>query len=109
MSEQRTISRCKQQFGGLLLFCLGLAGIVGTWYVAIFNGYFYFTASVIFPVICFVGLGAIMFRDARIERTSRGENVSELSSLQMLTARWRVVFVLGLLAGFGNFILLRFF
>lgn len=108
MSEHRTISRRKQQFGGLLLFCLGFAGIVGTWYAALFKGYFYFTISVIFPVICLVGLGTIIFPDPKTERISRDEDVSELSSLQMMTGRWRAIFIVGLLAGFGNFLLLKF-
>lgn len=109
MNEQKTISRRKQQLGGLFISILSLAGIVGTWYMALFKGYFYAMPSAAFPAFLFIGLGSILFPDYRAERTARGEDISELSGLELLTARWWAILIIGLLAGFGNFILLKFF
>ena len=109
MGEQRTISRRKQQFGGLFIFAVSLAGIIGTWYVAYSKGFFYPYPSTVFPAFCAIGLGLIIFPDYKAERIARGEDISELSGLQLLTARWWAILVIGLLAGFGNFILLKFF
>ena len=109
MSVERNFTRRQQQFGGLFIFILSLAFIIATWYMAFFKGYFYLKASLIFPPFLFLGLGLILFPDYRAERTVRGEDISELSGLHLLTARWWAILVVGLLAGFGNFILLRFF
>lgn len=62
----------------------------------------------IFPAFFFIGLGLIPFPDYKTERASRGEDISELSGLKLLTPRWWTVLVVGLLAGLANFVLLYF-
>ncbi len=61
------------------------------------------------PPFLFIGIGLMLFPDYRAERTARGEDISELNGLRLLTARWWAILVIGLLAGFGNFILLEMF
>lgn len=87
---------------------LSLIGIVGTWYLALSKGYFYAMPSAACPAFLFVGLGLIVFPDYKTERVARGEDISELSGTQLLTARWWAILIVGLAAGFGNFLLLKF-
>lgn len=108
MSERRNFTRRQQQLGGLFMSVLSLGGVVFTWYLAYSKGCFYPKTSVIFPAFLFVGLGLILFPDYRAERTARGEDISELSGLKLITARWWLILIVGLLAGFANFALLRF-
>lgn len=108
LDEQRKFTRRQQQFGGLFIFILSLVFTIWTWYTAFVQGYFYPKASMIFPAFLFLGLGLMMFPDYRAERTARGEDISELSGLKLLTARWWAILIIGLLAGFANFALLYF-
>ena len=107
-NHQNIPSRKVQQIGGLFILLISLGFIVWTWYMALFNGHYYPKAGMIFPPFFLVGLGLILFPDYRTERITRGENISHLSGLSLLTARWWTILVIGLLAGFGNFALIRF-
>jgi len=109
MNELRRISRRTQQVGGLFIFFVSLAGVIGIWYMAYSKEYFYPYAAMIFPAFAIVGLGLIVFPDYKAERIARGENISELQGTQLITARWWAIVVVGLVAGFGNFLLLKFF
>jgi len=55
-----------------------------------------------------LGLGILMFPDYKTERVKRGEDISQLEGVKLLTARWWVILVISLLAGFGNFLLIRY-
>ena len=62
----------------------------------------------IFPPFLFVGLGLILFPDYKTERIARGEDISRMEGISLLTARWWIILIIGLIAGFGNFALLYF-
>jgi hypothetical protein len=94
---------------GLFLIILSLSFIIGTWYFAITEGYFYPKAALIFPMFLFVGLGVALFPSYRDERIARGEDISNLSGLKLLTFRWWIIFVLAICSGFANFLLLKWF
>jgi drug/metabolite transporter (DMT)-like permease len=100
------VRRRKQRFGGLLMALLG-AGFTGwSWYTALYQGYFYRKASMLFPAFLVLGLGMIIFPGYREERIARGEDISRLQGWRLITPRWWVVLVVALLAGGANYILL---
>lgn len=60
----------------------------------------------IFPAFFIIGLGLVFFRGYREERIMRGEDISQLQGLKLLTARWRIILAIALAAGALNFYLL---
>ncbi len=105
--NQNLPSRKAQQIGGLFILLVSSGFIAWTWWTALVNGYYYPKAAIIFPPFFFIGLGLVLFPDYRTERITRGEDVSQLSGLSLLTARWWMILIGGLLLGFGNFALIR--
>ncbi|MBO0860792.1 MAG: hypothetical protein J2P21_20365 [Chloracidobacterium sp.] len=59
-----------------------------------------------FPAFCVVGLGLILFPGYREERVARGEDISKLDGLKLITARWWGILVVALVVGIGNYILI---
>lgn len=105
---QSESTRRIQQLGGLFILLLSLGFIVWTWWTAFFEGYYYLKASFIFPPFFFIGLGLLLFPDYKTERIKRGEDVSQLEGLKLLTPRWWAILIIGLLAGLGNYLLIQF-
>jgi hypothetical protein len=54
-----------------------------------------------------MGLGLVLFPGYKEERLGRGEDISKLSGVDLITPRWWAVFVVGLAAGITNFMLSR--
>jgi hypothetical protein len=104
--NNKSTSRWKQQVGGLLLMLIGGGFWAWGWYTSINKGYFYRKASVLFPAIFVLGLGLLAFPGYKEERIARGEDISGLSGIRLLTPRWRAILVIALIAGFGNYLLL---
>ena len=100
------VLRWKQQLFGLFMALLGGIFTAWGWYTALYKGYFYPKASMIFPCFCILGLALIFFPGYREERIARGEDLSGLSGLKLLTGRWWAILLVALVAGFGNYILL---
>jgi hypothetical protein len=100
------IPRWKQRLGGLLIMLLGGGFWAWGWYTALNEGYYYGKASILFPAFFVLGLGLLIFPGYKEERISRGEDISGLSGLQLLTPLWWVILVVALVAGFGNYIIL---
>ena len=100
------VPRWKQQAGGLLIALLG-AGFTGwNWYTALYEGYFYRKASMLFPAFLILGLGLVTFPGYKEERIARGEDISRLQGWKLITPRWWVIIVIALAAGAANYILL---
>ena len=102
--EQRT----KERLGGTLITALGAGGTVWNWQRALTEGAFSLKAAMLFPAFAVLGLGLLLFPGYRTERLARGEDISSLSGLALLTARWRFILVLALAAGGVNFTLMKF-
>ncbi len=98
--------RWRQQLGGLVAALVGGALSVWTWYTAVYEGYYYDKASVIFPAFCILGLALVAFPGYREERLARGEDISALSGVRLITRRWWTILVVALAAGFANYALL---
>lgn len=107
--ENVKFTRRGQQIGGLIIALIGISATSWTWYTAFFLNYFYVFASMIFPAFLVFGLGLIMFPDYKTERISRGEDISKLEGLQLLTFRWWAILIISLVLSFANNIFLKFF
>lgn len=108
-TEKNKFTRRGQQFAGLFISVVSLAATFWTWYTAFFQNYFYVSASMIFPAFFVIGLGLILFPDYKTERIARGEDISQIEGLQLLTARWWAILVIALVFSFANIIFLKFF
>ncbi len=101
------VPRWKQQVGGLFLILLGAGFTAWGWYTALYRGYFYPKASMLFPATFVLGLGMIILPSYREERLARGEDISKLEGWRLITPRWWVVLVVALATGGVNLILLE--
>ena len=63
-------------------------------------------ASVLMPVFLVIGLALIAMPGYKEERIARGEDISGVSGVELITPRWWAVLAVALVAGFGNFLLL---
>lgn len=100
------IPRWKQQLGGALIAVSSAGFTWWQWHTALNEGHYFKMASMAFPAFCVFGLGLIVFPGYKEERIARGEDIANLSGVDLLTPRWWVILVVGLLAGFGNYALL---
>ena len=98
--------RPKQRLGGVLIALLGGGGTFWTWRTALSEAHFSLKASLIFPAFLVLGLGLICFPGYREERLARGEDLTGVQGLKLLTPRWWVILAVALLAGATNFLLL---
>jgi hypothetical protein len=102
------IVRWKQQLGGVILATLGLVGTASAWHVALTEGYFRTKYAGFMLAAVVMGLALIFFPGYKEERVARGEDISGLSEMQLMTPRWWVVLLVCIVAALGNLALLRF-
>ena len=95
-------SRNAQRIFGFIAFLVSLSFIFWTYYTGYEKGYFYPKATLIFSVFGFIGLGILIFPDYRTERIVRGEDISNLGGLKLLTLRWWLILIAGFIVGFLN-------
>lgn len=67
------------------------------------TGQFSSGGSVLGPAFAVLGMGLLLFKGYRQERLERGEDISGLEGVALLTPRWWGVLIVGLLAGLSNF------
>jgi ABC-type Fe3+-siderophore transport system permease subunit len=103
-----TKPRWKQRLGGLFLMLLGGGFSAWGWYTAINEGYYYRKANMLFPAVFILGFGLLMFPGYKEERIARGEDISGLSGIKLLTPRWWAILIVALIAGFGNYLILSY-
>ena len=106
MAKAPEMKRSYQQIGGAMMALVSLGGVALVWYTAVTKGYVLVYASMVFPAFFFVGLGMIFFKNYKIERVERGEDISEMEGWRLITARWWAILIFGILAGVGNFAIL---
>ena len=99
--------RKKEQFGGLLMATIGATLTIWNWHVAISEGHFYVKAAMIGPAFTTLGLALVMFPGYMTERVERGEDISQLIGLQLLTPRWWGILAISLGSGFINLAVLK--
>ena len=106
MSE-KPVPRWKQRLGGALIAAIGGGGTLWTWHLARSEGGVYLKASLLMPAFLVLGLAMIAIPGYKEERLARGEDISNLAGVRLLTPRWWVVLVIALAAGLGNRLLLQ--
>jgi hypothetical protein len=92
------------------LFAMLLAGgfWVWLWYIAINEGYYYLKASMFFPAGFILSLGILLspvFKEEE-EQIATSKDISFLSRIKLLPPRWRIILIVALIVGFGNFLIM---
>jgi hypothetical protein len=101
------VSRQKERFGGLFIATIGAILTIWNWHVAISAGHFYAKAAMIGPAVTIIGLALVLFPGYKTERIERGEDISQLTGIQLLTPRWWGVLAIALGSGFINLAALK--
>jgi ABC-type Fe3+-siderophore transport system permease subunit len=94
--------RNKTRIGGLFIFTIAAGLTVNPWYDLIYNRYYYPKAVLIGPCFVVIGLALILFPSYREERIARGEDISSLQGIDLITTRWWVILFIAIGAGFLN-------
>lgn len=100
------VPRGRQRVGGVLISLLSAAFLAWTWYTALTRGYYYRKAALIFPAFLVIGVALLAIPGYREERIARGEDVSRLEGMALITPRWWAVLALAMAASFANWFLL---
>ena len=77
------------------------------WVQARRDGEFSMAAALLGPAFVVIGLGLVLFKGYRQERLERGEDISQLEGMDLLTPRWKGVLGVALAAMLANFALLK--
>ncbi|MDX2120407.1 MAG: hypothetical protein SF070_04980 [Gemmatimonadota bacterium] len=78
-----------------------------SWVQARRDGEFGMAAALMGPAFCVIGLGLVLFKGYRQERLERGEDISRLQGMDLLTPRWKGVLAAALAAMAVNYALLN--
>jgi hypothetical protein len=98
-------SKIGQRLVGLFVLVLGGGFTAWSWYTALTEGYYYRKAVALFPVLAIAGLGLLLFPiDGDRLRAEHG--VETPQSLAHYPLAWKVLFVVALAAGLGNWLAL---
>jgi hypothetical protein len=100
------ISRKMEKFGGVIIASLGGGLTAWNWHLALHKGYFLMKVGVVGPFFLVMGIALILFPGYRTERIERGEDITKLQGLALLTPRWWGVLIVGLGLGMCNWFLL---
>ena len=102
----RPVARWKQRTAGALIFA-GCSGFTAwSWYTFLTKGYCYEKAMVLFPAFAVIGLALVIFPGYREERAARGEDISCMTGLSLITTRWWVILAAAFASGLGNYALM---
>jgi hypothetical protein len=96
------VSRGRQRLGGAFIALLSGAFVAWSWYTALTRGYYYRKAVLIFPAFLVIGVALLLIPGYREERIARGEDVSRLEGMQLITPRWWAVLALAIAASLAN-------
>jgi hypothetical protein len=101
------VSRQTERFGGLFIATIGAMLTSWNWHLAISAGHFYVKAAMIGPAVTIIGLALVLFPGYKTERIERGEDISQLTGIQLLTPRWWGILAISLGSGFINLAVLK--
>jgi hypothetical protein len=94
-------SKIGQRLMGLVLFLLGSAGTAWMWYTALTEGYYYRNAAALLPVCAVFGLG-LLLAPFDVEKLRAEHGVDKPQKWAHYPPVWKLIGVLALLAGLGN-------
>lgn len=98
----RGVPRGTQRLGGAFIALLAGGFVAWGWYTALTRGYFYRNAALVFPAFVVIGVALMLIPGYREERIARGEDVSRLEGMQLITPRWWAVLALAIAASLAN-------
>ncbi len=101
------VSRQKERFGGLFIATIGAILTIWNWHLAISAGHFYAKAAMFGPAVTIIGLALVLVPGYKTERIDRGEDISQLTGIQLLTPRWWGILAISLGSGFINLAVLK--
>lgn len=96
------VSRSMERLGGLFIATLGSLLTLWNWHLALSAGHFYPKIAILGPIFTMMGLGLILFPGYRTERIDRGEDLTQLSGLALLTPRWWGILAISIGSGLVN-------
>lgn len=99
-------SRKQQQLGGVFIFLIGAGFSLWNWHNLLVQGYYYPKAALLFPMFVIIGLALAVFPGYREERLAKGEDISKLQGMRLITPRWWVILSAAVAAGGLNWYLL---
>jgi hypothetical protein len=95
-----------QRLAGLMIAFVSARFIAYTWHTALSEGQFSLRGSLSFPAFLVLGFGLFLFPGYKDERIARGEDISGLKGMALITTRWWIILAIGLLASSVNYLLL---
>jgi ABC-type Fe3+-siderophore transport system permease subunit len=88
--------RNKNRIGGLFIFTIATGLALSPWYNLYYNKYYFPKVALIGPSFMVIGLSLIFFPSYREERIARGEDISKLQGVQLITTRWWIILFVAL-------------
>ena len=96
------VSRRMERLGGVFIATLSAILTIWNWHLALSEGHFYLKAALIGPAFTIIGLGLILFPGYRTERIERGEDITQLTGIALLTPRWWGILAISMGSGLVN-------
>ncbi len=90
--------------GGALLAVMGTIMTFLNWRAAMHEGRFFIKAAMFGPSVFVIGVALIFFKGYRQERVDRGEDISKLAGMRLITARWWAILAVALALGIANLV-----
>lgn len=95
-----------QRVFGVLLVAVSVYFTWQQWHTALTAGYFYDKAAAVFPAFCFLGIGLVLFPIDK-SRLLEKYGTQKITGWQQFPLAWKVIVIMGVLAGFANYLLLK--
>ncbi len=101
------VSRRTERLGGIFIATLSLLLTGWNWQMVVYEHHFSLRATLIAPAFTVIGLGLVLFPGYRTERIERGEDLSNLSGIALITPRWWGILAVALVSGAVNLLVLK--
>lgn len=97
--------RNRSRLGGFLIFLIAVGLTAIPWYEVFHYRYYHRYSAISGPAFIIIGLAMIILPTYREERIARGEDISKLQGIALITPRWWLILVVGFIVGCLNWFL----
>lgn len=101
--------RVKDMIGGIIILLIAGGLYFWNWYLIMNENRYYPKAMFIGTAMMIAGLGLMIFGGHRTERINKGEDISKLIGLKLLTTRWWIILVISIAFAVANWIYVAHF